>query len=253
MAAAPDPPDAQSELVGYPVTPPPLRGPVTFEQRWADLTFIHWPVRPASVEGLYSPGTRPDVFADGMTYVALIPFVLASTKVGTALPLQYFGGFAETNVRLYSVDDAGRHGVVFRSLETARLAVVPVIRMGLGVPYTWSRMRVTRRGDHITYDSVRRWPRRGLRSRVTVAIGDVVEPTPLEVWLTARWGAHTRKAGRTWWVPNEHGPWPLRAAEIVELSDELLGASTVQPAGERLRVLFSSGVRTRFGRPCLVQ
>ena len=99
-----------------------------------------------------------------MTYVALIPFVLASTKVGTALPLPYFGGFAETNVRLDSVDDAGRHGVVFRSLETARLAVVPVIRMRLGVPYTWSRMRVTRRGDHITYDSVRRWPRRGLRA-----------------------------------------------------------------------------------------
>jgi uncharacterized protein YqjF (DUF2071 family) len=242
-----------AEPVGYPVTPPPFPGPVTFDQRWADLTFIHWPVRPASVESLYPPGTRPDVFADGMTYVALIPFVLASTKVGTALPLPYFGGFAETNVRLYSVDDAGQHGVVFRSLETSRLAVVPVIRMGLGVPYTWSRMRVTRRGDHITYDSVRRWPGRGLRSRVTVAIGDAVEPTPLEVWLTARWGAHTRKAGRTWWVPNEHGPWPLRAADVVELSDELLGASAVQPAGERLRALFSSGVRTRFGRPCLVQ
>ena len=87
---------------------------------------------------------------------------------------------------------------------------------------------------------------------MTVAIGDVVEPTPLEVWLTARWGAHTRKAGRTV-VPNEHGPWPLRAAEIVELSDELLGASAVEPAGQRLRAVFSSGVRTRFGRPRVVQ
>ena len=255
MTAAPDPLDESgggSALAGYPVTPPPLPGPITLAQRWGDVTFIHWPVRPESVEGLYPPGTRPDVFADGMTYVALIPFVLSSTKVGIAFPLPYFGSFAETNVRLYSIDDAGRHGVVFRSLETARLAVVPVIRMGLGVPYTGSRMRVTRRGDHITYDSVRRWPRRGLRSRVTVAIGDLVEPTPLEVWLTARWGAHTRKAGRTWWVPNEHGPWPLRAADIVELSDELLGASTVRPAGQRQRALFSTGVRTRFGRPCLV-
>jgi uncharacterized protein YqjF (DUF2071 family) len=253
MAAAADPPHAQPGLAGYPVTPPPLPGAVTFDQRWADLTFIHWPVWPASVEDLYPSGTRPDVFADGMTYVGLIPFVLAGTKVGTALPLPYFGSFAETNVRLYSIDDAGRHGVVFRSLETARLAVVPVTRVGLGVPYVWSRMRVTRRGDHITYASVRRWPRRGLRSRVTVVVGDAVEPTPLEVWLTARWGAHNRKADRTWWVPNEHGPWPLRAAEIVELSDELVGASAVRPAGERLRALFSPGVRTRFGRPCLVR
>jgi uncharacterized protein len=114
-------------------------------------------------------------------------------------------------------------------------------------------MWVTRRGDEITYDSVRRWPRRGLRSRLTIAIGDVSEPTPLEVWLTARWGAHTRKAGKTWWVPNEHEPWPFRAAQIVELSEELLDAGAVGPAGERLRALYSPGVRNRFGRPRIVR
>ena len=82
----------------------------------------------------------------------------------TSLPLPYFGTFLETNIRLYSIDDAGRHGVLFRSLETARLAVVPVIRIGLGVPYTWAKMRMNRSGDQISYDSVRRWPRRGLRA-----------------------------------------------------------------------------------------
>jgi uncharacterized protein len=240
-------------LAGYPVSPPPLPGPVTFDQRWGELTFVHWPVRPESVAHLYPPGTRPDVFADGMTYVALVPFVMSSTKVGTALPLPYFGSFLETNIRLYSIDDAGRHGVLFRSLETARLAVVPVTRVGLGVPYTWAKMRMARSGDQISYHSVRRWPRRGLRSRLTISVGDTIEPTPLEVWLTARWGAHTRKAGRTWWVPNEHGPWPLRAAQIIELDDELLGACGVQPAGDRMRALFSPGVRTRFGRPCRVE
>jgi len=100
--------------------------------------------------------------------------------------------------------------------------------------------------------SVRRWPRRGSYSRLTIAVGEVIEPTALEVRLTARWGAHTRKAGRTWWVPNEHGPWPLRAAEVVELSDELVEASQVRPVGDRLRALFSPAVRTRFGRPCVV-
>jgi uncharacterized protein len=239
-------------LAGYPVTPPPLPGPVTFDQRWTDLTFVHWPVEPAGVAHLFPAGTRPDVF-DGVTYVALVPFAMSSTKVGTALPLPYFGSFAETNVRLYSVDDAGRRGVVFRSLETARLAVVPVTRICLGVPYTWAKMRITRDGDQVSYFSVRRWPRRGLRSRLTVTVGDAVRPTALEVWLTARWGAHTRKAGRTWWVPNEHGPWPLRAADVVEIGDDLVDAAGVRPAGDRLRALFSPGVRTRFGRPCLVQ
>ena len=106
-------------------------------------------------------------------------------------------------------------------------------------------MRLTATGDQITYHSVRRWPRRGLRSRLTIAIGEVVEPTPLEVWLTARWGAHTRKAGRTWWVPNEHGPWPLRAAEVVELSDELVEAG----AGATRRRSFTRAVFARRANP----
>ncbi len=38
-----------------------------------------------------------------------------------------------------------------------------------------------------------------------------------------------------------------------ELSDELVVASAVRPAGERLRALFPAGVRARFGRPCLVR
>lgn len=250
-APAPEPGDGQG-LEGYPVIPPPLRGPIAFDQCWRDLTFIHWPVRPDAVETMYPPGTRPDVFADGMTYVGLVPFVMDSTKVGSVLRLPYFGSFPETNVRLYSVDDAGRHGVLFRSLETARLAVVPVTRVGLGVPYTWAKMRTQRHGDRITYDSVRRWPRRGLRSRIEVAIGAPVNPTPLEIWLTARWGAHTRTAGRTWWIPNEHETWPLHAADVVDMHDELVAASMVRPAGEPLRALFSPGVRARFGRRVVV-
>ncbi len=226
---------------------------MVFAQHWADVTFVHWPVRPESVAHLYPPGTRPDVFADGLTYAGLIPFTIRRTALGTASPLPYFGSFHETNIRLYSIDDAGRHGVLFRSLETARLAVVPVVRTALGVPYAWARMRIARSGDRITYDSDRRWPRRGLRSRLTVILGGAVKPTPLEIWLTSRWGAHTRKAGRTWWVPNEHGPWPLRSAEVVGLDDDLLEAGGVAVAGDRLRALFSPGVHARFGRPSSVK
>jgi uncharacterized protein YqjF (DUF2071 family) len=239
------------DLAGFPVAAPRLGGSVWFDQSWLDLTFVHWPVHPADVAHLYPPGTRPDVF-DGMTYVGLVPFRMGYTAVGAGPALPYFGAFAETNVRLYSVDDGGRHGVLFRSLETERLAVVPAIRATMGVPYTWARMRITRSPEVITYASVRRWPRRGLRSRVTVRLGEPVEPTALEIWLTARWGAHTRKAGRTWWVPNEHGRWPLRSARLVDLDDELVAADGVRTAGEPLRALYSPSMRTRFGRPIVV-
>ncbi len=239
-------------MAGFLINAPDLPRPVTFDQFWADLTFVHWPVRPDDVAHLYPPGTWPDV-VDGVTYVGLIPFTMRRTAVGGGLPLPYFGSFHETNVRLYSTDAAGHHGVLFRSLETARLAVVPAVRVAMGVPYTWARMRVTRSGDRICYQSVRRWPQRGLRSRMTVRVGAEVEPTPLEVWLTARWGAHTRKAGRTWWMPNEHVTWPLHAAEVVELDDDLVAAAGVKPAGDPMRALFSAGVRARFGRPTQVK
>jgi uncharacterized protein YqjF (DUF2071 family) len=236
-------------LAGYPLTPPALPSPVFSAQRWGELTFLHWPVRPETVARFFPAGTRPDVFADGLTYVGLVPFAMSELAVGISHPIPYFGHFLETNVRLYSIDDAGRHGVLFRSLETERLAMVPVTRGGLGVPYTWAKMRLDRTGDRISYHSVRRWPRRGLRARVVVDVGAPVEPTALETWLTARWGAHTRKAGRTWWMPNEHEAWPLRAAELVELDDDLLAAGGVQTAGDPLRALYSPGVRARFGRP----
>jgi uncharacterized protein YqjF (DUF2071 family) len=238
-------------LAGFPIAAPPLGGAVWFDQSWLDLTFLHWPVRPEDVTHLYPPGTRPDVF-DGMTYVGLVPFRMGFTRVGRAPALPYFGAFAETNVRLYSVDDEGRHGVLFRSLESARLAVVPAIRLAMGVPYTWARMRITRSAGAVRYDSVRRWPHRGLRSRVTVRLGETVEPTALETWLTSRWGAHTRKAGRTWWVPNEHQPWLLQAAELLELNDELVAAGGVHTAGAPLRALYSPGMRTRFGMPIVL-
>jgi uncharacterized protein YqjF (DUF2071 family) len=243
---------ASDALAGFPLTPPALPRPVVFDQHWSDLTFVHWPVQPETVAELYPAGTRPDVFADGMTYVGLVPFVMGGIRLGFSPPVPYFGSFLETNIRLYSVDDAGRHGVLFRSLESSRLAVVPLTRIGLGLPYTWARMRLIRNGSTLSYASLRRWPEPGLRSRLIVRVGEVITPSPLQVWLTARWGAHTRKAGRTWWVPNEHDPWPLQSADIVHLDDDLLPASGVTPSGGPIPALYSPGVRTRFGRPSAV-
>jgi hypothetical protein len=234
---------------GFAIIAPELVRPIFTHQYWRDLTFVHWPVDPGAIEHLYPPGTRPDVFTDGTTYVGLVPFAMSEVALGSARTLPYVGRFLETNVRLYSTDDAGRRGVLFRSLETSRLAVVPAARIGMGVPYTWAKMRLTRDDRRLSYASVRRLPRRGLRTLVTVEVGDVVEPTPLETWLTARWGAHTRKGGRTWWIPNAHEPFPFRSADVLVLDDELVAAGGVEPTGERLRALYSPGVRASFGRP----
>jgi hypothetical protein len=238
------------DVAGVPVLAPPLRGRVLFDQRWTDLAFLHWPVDPGQVAPLLPAGTWPDVI-DGVTYVGLIPFHMRSAGPGRGHGTPYLGDFLETNVRLYSVDAEGRHGVVFRSLEASRLVTVLAARWGYRLPYVWSQMRVDRDGDVWTWSSTRRWPHRGLRTHIAIRVGDeLTEPTPLDIWLTARWGLHHRAAGRTVWTPNEHGPWPLHHAELLELSDELVAAAGLDVSGPPpVPVRFTTGVRTVFGWP----
>ncbi|GAA0225811.1 DUF2071 domain-containing protein [Cryptosporangium japonicum] len=217
-------------------------------QWWRDLAFLHWPVEPDVVAPLLPPGTRPDTLG-GVTYVGLIGFTM--DRVGLRVGVPYLGRFAETNVRLYSIDAAGRRGVVFRSLDAARLLPVVVGRTLFGLNYVWSTMSVRRRPDGAyTYRSVRRWPGAGPESAFTVVPGDPAPPDPLNDFLTARWGLHTVLRGKTIYLPNEHPAWPLRSATLVDLDETLLRSAGL-PAlpGPPPSVLFSQGVPVRFGPP----
>lgn len=233
----------------FQVAAPPLLGPVVFEQHWRDLAFLHWSVDPELVAPLMPKGVRPDVL-DGRTFVGLIPFHMR--KAGPSrLPTPWLGDFLETNVRLYSVDSAGRHGVVFRSLEATRLVTAMAARYGYRLPYTWSHMRAARRGLRFRYLSRRRWPARGLRSAVTVDVGaPIAQPSELANFLTARWGLHASLLGRTVWHPNFHAPWQLHEATLVDLEDDLVAAAGVAVNGPPdVPLLWSGGVSTVFGPP----
>jgi hypothetical protein len=229
-----------------------LVGRTLLDQHWRDLTFLHWRVPAESVAPLLPVGTRPDVF-DGSSWVGLIPFRLTRAAFGHGPPLPYVGTFCETNVRLYSIDAQGRRGVVFASLEAARLAFVLGARWTLGLNYTWARMRIHQEGRLVTYTSRRRWPPpRGASCCAVVRVGTAeVTGDPLAEFLTARWGLHTRRAGRTFYLPNTHASWPLVKAELLELDDELLAAAGLPGVASRPpdSVLFSAGVRTQFGAP----
>jgi uncharacterized protein YqjF (DUF2071 family) len=235
-----------------PVTPLAPRDPgrTVFTQDWTEITFIHWAVDPSLVAPNLPRGVAPDEF-DGATYIGLIPFSMRRIGLLGTPPVPYFGTFLETNVRLYGVDAEGRRGVVFSSLEATRLATVAATRWTVGLNYVWSRMRLERDRNRITYSSTRRWPGpRGASSTVTARVGAPVEPTPLDLFLTARWGLFLAdRGGTTRYWPNEHPSWPLRAATVEHLEDELVAAAGFPGVTERPpdSVLFSEGVHTRFG------
>jgi uncharacterized protein YqjF (DUF2071 family) len=243
---APTPPEPVSRHA------PALRGPALLDQVWRDLTFLHWRVAAELVAPLLPPGVAPDMH-DGSSWVGLIPFRLTDARFGSGPVLPYVGSFAETNVRLYGVDPTGRRGVVFASLEAERLAFVIGSRVALNIPYTWARMRARHEGDRYSYESRRRWPApRGLRSRVDVEVlpGEVNDD-PLADFLTARWGLFTHHLGRTWFLPNEHAPWPLQKVRVLGIEDQLVAAAGLPGLTHRApdSALFSSGVRTVFGGP----
>jgi uncharacterized protein YqjF (DUF2071 family) len=235
-----------------PVSPhaPPLTGPVMMNQDWRDLTFLHWAVDPGLVADRMPPGVRPDVL-DGRTYVGLIPFRMVDAGLSRGRGVPWAGSFLETNVRLYSVDDTGRRGIVFLSLDTDRALVVAGARAVFGLPYRWARMRYGAQGDVRTYDARVRTPGRGATSHIAVRVGAPRDRTPLDDFVSARWGLHVRWWGRTLHVPNVHEPWPLREAEVLELDDGLLGSVGLGRLASRPpdHVGFSEGVHTEFGLP----
>ena len=246
--------DVPSESVTDPVAwqAPSLPGIRIMHQRWLDATFLHWRVEPTAVAPLLPPGTRPDVY-DGTSWVGLIAFRMVGAGIGRGPSIPWFGTFAETNVRLYSVDATGRRGVVFRSLDASRLAVVLGARAAFGLRYEWARMTVREDGDEIRYSTARRWPGpRGAGGRIVIRPGEALDARdPLADFLTARWGLHSRWLGRDLFVPNQHETWPLQRATLVDLEDSLIAAGGLPGVVDRPpeSVLFSRGVATVFGTP----
>src|SRR4051812_15484765 len=147
--------------------------------------------------------------------------------LGRGPGLPYLGTFGETNVRLYSVDAAGRRAVVFRSLDASRLVPVLVAQALLRLPYKWSRMRLDERGGVLTYTCRRRFPGpRPAISALSVRVGaPIVAPPALDHFVRARGALPPGGGARTLHMPTQPPPWPLHRAELLSLDDSLVAAA----------------------------
>ncbi len=219
-------------------------------QGWHDLTFLHWAVDPALVAHRMPAGARPDS-VDGVTYVGLIPFRAVGTGIGRGPGIPWLGSFLETNVRLYSVDERGRRGIVFLSLDTNRGPAVIGARAAFGLPYRWASMSHRVDGDVHSYDA--RLRRLGPRpeSHVVVRVGERRERTPLDDFLSARWRVHVHWWGRTLHIRSRHEPWPVHDAEVLALDDGLMASGGLPGLAARApdHVAFSPGVSAELGWP----
>jgi uncharacterized protein YqjF (DUF2071 family) len=202
------------------------------------------------VARFFPPGTRADTL-DGLTYVGIVGFAVPASRLGGTVNV---GGTYEVNVRLYSIDKAGRQGVVFLSMDVTRLDMVAGARVLPRLPYMWSSIEPIReRPETAGYRLRRRFPA-PLVASVEVEVGEPLEtPAPLDVFVTARWGLHARQIVATTWIPVVHDFWPLHRATLLHADESLLAAAGVPaPAGDAVAVLWSPGLDASIGRPSVV-
>ncbi len=220
-------------------------------QSWKRLSYVHWPVAPEQVDRNLPPGLSADTI-DGSAWVGLVAFEMQRIRIPGTPAIPYFGTFPETNVRTYVRDSSGRPGVWFDSLDITRLLPVAVARTAYRLPYMWADMTIREADGRIEYEARRRWPGpRNASSQLSVVPGGAIpdsEQSPLERFLTARWGLYTMLGRRLAYAPVDHPTWPLHAAQIHRIEDELVAAAGYKVDDEPI-VHYSEGVDVRIGLP----
>jgi uncharacterized protein YqjF (DUF2071 family) len=208
--------------------PPHAVNRPAMRQSWRDVTFLHWRCDPARVRPLVPAGLELDLY-DGAAWIGLVPFYIEGLTLPRGPSIPWLSNFPETNVRTYVADRKGRRGVLFFSLDAARLPAVIGARSAYALPYFWARMRVERDADTVRYTSVRRWGRKRA-SDIEIRIGErVASPSELEVFVTARFRLYAARFGKILKADVQHQPWPLQRAAIVRLKQDLVEAARLPP------------------------
>ena len=129
-----------------------------------------------------------------------------AARAGCAAPADVRGDELRTYVRAPD----GRAGIYFFAIEAVSALMTISARVAAGIPYRLGNLSVVSDAGVVSYGGSRRDGSGAYRLDVRPG-PPIVEPTPLDVWLTARWRAYSWHLGRLLETPVSHEPWPLSA------------------------------------------
>jgi uncharacterized protein len=211
------------------------RAPWVMGQTWVDLLFAHWPVEPDAVRAAVPRELALDLF-EGRAWISVTPFEVLGTRARGTFPPPGVSRFPELNVRTY-VTVGDRPGIWFFSLDAGSALAVAAARVAYRLPYFRARMRITRTGDAVVYESRRSDPN-GAPARFEARyrpVGPAAPPVPgtLDHWLVERYRLYTVDRGRRVLTADiHHRPWSVRAAEAeiaVNTMTEPIGVALGEP------------------------
>ena len=119
----------------------PLRS-LVMEHAWRELLFLHWKFDPSLVQSRLPAGMRVDTFQD-QAWVGVVPFLMRDIRPRWLPAVPGISNFHEWNVRTYVIDERGRPGVYFFSLDADQSLAVWLGRHVFHLPYLRSRLSFT--------------------------------------------------------------------------------------------------------------
>jgi uncharacterized protein len=188
-----------------------MKMPWIAEQRWKNLSFLHWRVEPDIMRKHIPQSLELETF-DGSAWIGLVPFEMTMRPRGAPFPVSRF---EECNVRTY-VRHKEKSGVYFFSLDANSPIAVVGARTFYHLPYFHAKMRMAESQGWILYDT-KRTDGRGHPAEFRGnyrPTGEEFEAQPgtLEYFLTERLCLLLEHDGKPYSVDIDHRKWPLRTA-----------------------------------------
>lgn len=218
----------------------PNRKPHGF-QKWRSLLFMHWAVPVSELRPLVPEILELDLF-EGEAFVGVVPFAMEAVRPSWC-PARLGFNFLETNVRTYVVC-GNQPGVYFLSLEAASRIAVWAARRFWSLPYHFAEMSTRQDGDVTHYMSER--INSHAKHRVSYTVGESLgasEPSSRQFFFLERYLLFAERRHQMLVGQVHHTPYPVRAAEIVEVQDGLMEAAGL-PGSDELPAFahYSDGV-----------
>lgn len=140
-------------------------------QRWEELLLLHWPIDQSKLKHSLPSDLKADLF-DGSAWISVVGFKLTQLRIS---PFRWipWADFWEINLRTYVMDQNGKKGVWFYSLDSSDLFAVAGARLLYGLPYNFAEASGEYDSGKLAFQSNRRFPHQRATSNFEASFSQV--------------------------------------------------------------------------------
>ena len=222
--------------------------PTVMYQRWEELLFLHWAFEPQIIAKDLPSSLRVDTFG-GKAWIGIVPFSMLSVRPRFLPSIPGLSNFAELNLRTYVIDEHGRPGVWFYSLDTPKRLPNWIARTFFHLNYRLARIQIEDEGGLRSYRSElcmeKDWDTPQEYKWKRFGEPFTAEPGSLDFFLAERYRlfAYNKKKTQLMSGQVHHEPYHLQKVNLECYSKRLFALNELpEPENSPVSVLASTGV-----------